>query len=76
MATLKNRSLSLLAWLVVAMFMSVGPGTTFAGDMDEADAAKQHSVNKIIRWMNNTPRKSLDFMTPAEAFSKNCRASI
>jgi len=37
---------------------------------------KQRTVNKIIRWMNNTLRKCFDFMTPAEAFSNNCRASI
>ena len=37
---------------------------------------KQRAVNKIIRWMNNTPRKCLDFRTPNEAFSQSCRASI
>lgn len=36
---------------------------------------KQQAISKIIRWMNNTPRKCLDFMTPAEAFSLYCRTS-
>jgi hypothetical protein len=39
MATLKNRSLALLAWLVVALFMFVGLGTALAGNLDKADAA-------------------------------------
>jgi len=39
MATFKIRSVSLLAWFVVALFMFVGLGTAFAGDLDEAIGA-------------------------------------
>ena len=36
----------------------------------------QHTINRITRWVNNTSKKCLGFMTPAEAFFYNCRASI
>ena len=41
-----TRSLSFLASLVVALFMFVGLGTAFSGDMDKADAAFQRQEYK------------------------------